>query len=757
MTARRAAGISCVLVLAFAGCRPEPIAETLPQAPAGAKILVFGIPGVRWEDLARADTPNIDELLRRGASANISVRISNRAAEGYAALGAGQRTDADPSAGWAFNSDEIVEHAAAEVVHSRRGGSGRGAVYLVTIENLKSRNAGRAFDSRPGSLAEHLEASGKVSAVIGNADWTTGSLPSVLPTAAAVSQLRGPDPGIHREAALVAMRTDGTVAFGDVGRRLVVLDDKAAFGVAASTSAVSERFQQLWQMADLIVVEAGDTSRADNYSIGLPEEQAAPTRVKGLELADGLLGSLLSEVDTAKTYVMLVGPSTPGGPLQRGELRVGAMAGPGVAPGVLTSSTTRRAGLITMPDVTALIANLMGTSGVRFMAGHVPTVVSTPEPVAFLIDMNTRAVIHDRIRIPTSIVVVGANLVIWVVAIFAALRSGPVRFPGWLIFLLLSSLAFPLASFASRAAIWRAGVAWAVGAVIGSTLLLGALAYLPVGLRKLRGYDAAAILISATAALFAADVILGTPAQIDSILGYTSVAAGRFFGLGNLGFAIFAACVLLGCGSIAGRQPWGRLAALGVIFVALVLIGHPQLGADLGGTIAMVPAAVTFFYALSERRVRAGGVLLVALGALAALAAFGLIDLSQPEGERTHVGDFVAQFVADPLATWPVIRRKISLAVTLSVSTGWGVGAIVAGAALIAMQARLRSRWATAFQERKGLRAALRALVVAAVVGSVVNDSGPAVAGMMLAILTPWVLILVADETSPRGSAVAPT
>ncbi|HVF12029.1 MAG TPA: hypothetical protein VNA87_02980, partial [Actinomycetota bacterium] len=65
---------------------------------------------------------------------------------------------------------------------------------------------------------------------------------------------------------------------------------------------------------------------------------------------------------------------------------------------------------------------------------------------------------------------------------------------------------------------------------------------------------------------------------------------------------------------------------------------------------------------------------------------------------------------------------------------------------------RRSDAWTQQMESRSGLRAGLDALIVAAVVGSILNDSGLAIAGMMLALATPWALLIAsrsAESTSP--------
>ena len=76
------------------------------------------------------------------------------------------------------------------------------------------------------------------------------------------------------------------------------------------------------------------------------------------------------------------------------------------------------------------------------------------------------------------------------------------------------------------------------------------------------------------------------------MFGYSPTVAGRFAGLGNLGYAQLAAGAVLLAGLLAyrigGRR--GALIAIALLGVAIVVDGAPFFGSDVGGVLSMVPA-----------------------------------------------------------------------------------------------------------------------------------------------------------------------
>lgn len=713
------------------------------------KVVVIGIPGVSWKDLVsdgsviKRSLPAIAALAHAGASGDVSVRIQNVLSQGYAHLGAGQRVQVDGTGGWAFDPEEQVEDGAASSLFLRRAGTKAdpsASVLVPAISSIVQNNTRKAFDAHPGVLAQALGAHGMSVAALGNADLSIGPLPRLLPSPATMAMVPAFESGIHREVALAAMTADGTVRFGRVDRGLLEADPVAPFGIRTSVETMRSTFQQVVPKADLVFIETGDTSRADTYSLGSHKNDAQRYRAIGLKLADEQIATLMEVIDPSRTLVILIAPTTPGGPEERGQLRPAIIAGPGIRHGLMTSESTRRVGLVSMADLTTTIAVSLGVKEAPFISGHPIGSDGGGDRLSTLVDMNTRAVTHDRLRAPISIIVVAATVIIYAIAVWL-LRRG--RKPRWLMLLLLSALAFPLASFISRFEVWRVGAAVAGIAVVITTVAVAALA---MRASSRRPVGDAMIVMGATAAFFLIDLFAGAPYQLDSIFGYTSVAAGRYFGLGNLGFALFAGSAFLFAGMVAdNKTKRNKWIALTIVLLLIVADGHPALGDDVGGILSLVPAAIVFWFtAFSEKKIRARYWPLIAVLAVALVLAFGLIDLARPPAARTHLGNFLAQTWSDPLSLWVVIRRKLVLAVSLAISSRWGLAAPGAAGVLMFLHYRSHGAWRTIMASHAGLKAGLEALIVAAVAGSLLNDSGVAVAGTMLTIAAPWALLVLA-------------
>ncbi|WP_167202971.1 hypothetical protein [Actinomyces respiraculi] len=174
------------------------------------------------------------------------------------------------------------------------------------------------------------------------------------------------------------------------------------------------------------------------------------------------------------------------------------------------------------------------------------------------------------------------------------------------------------------------------------------------------------VLLAATiAVVLFADGAAGAPLGFNGVLGMDAVVAGRFYGLSNTAFALGAAALVVALGAVAGPlvavQPSPALrrtaAFVGVGVpgvVALIVVGLPSLGADVGGALTLVAAFAALAAGLAGGRITWRQWLGVGVGAVTVVGAFGLAD--HVTGSGTHMGRFVGQLQDGTAAT--TVRRK---------------------------------------------------------------------------------------------------
>jgi hypothetical protein len=275
-----------------------------------------------------------------------------------------------------------------------------------------------------------------------------------------------------------------------------------------------------------------------------------------------------------------------------------------------------------------------------------------------------------------------------------------------------------------------------------------------------------AALLGLLLALQIGDVMTGSHLQIATVFGYSPTVGGRFAGFGNLSFAQVATAAILLAGILAhllGRR-WGARAAVTVLAVTLVADGMPIWGSDVGGVLAAVPAfslvalRLTGRQAIISRQGSLRRLLALGGGAVAAVVAFGLLDLSRPAPERTHLGRLFEQMGQDGLGPLTdAIVRKIGANLAV-LPTSIFVPLVPSVLAFLAWLAWGKSAQLELLRARAPeLQPAFVGVLVAAVLGFALNDSGIAVPAMMLGVLNPVLVYLTvhwdAAGRSVEGSA----
>ena len=292
------------------------------------------------------------------------------------------------------------------------------------------------------------------------------------------------------------------------------------------------------------------------------------------------------------------------------------------------------------------------------------------------------------------------------------------------------------------------------------------------------GTSLTALLVAAAIPLaWLIDAAAGAPLAFNNPLGMNAVVAGRFYGVSNTAFALVAGALIVVIAGVWVALGGGRRTALVVTSLlggaALLVDGAPQLGADVGGALTLVPTLAFLGAGLAGLRLSWRRWLAIGAVTVLVVGGFAVIDLIRPGGP-THLGRFARQ-VADgsaagvlgrkayalvgPFITNPVMATALGCAVALvAAALWWGrrqVRAWRSGTSPYAWLAPTphgdvppvrgsdsrppargmspSARWAST---------ALKSLGVLTLVAVLVNDSGVTMAGFILVAAAPALLAL---------------
>jgi hypothetical protein len=279
---------------------------------------------------------------------------------------------------------------------------------------------------------------------------------------------------------------------------------------------------------------------------------------------------------------------------------------------------------------------------------------------------------------------------------------------------------------------------------------------------RLRPLDSFTLILVADMAVIGVSVVLLDSAlQLSTIFGDSPIVAGRFSGVNNITFSQLAVAAIVLAALIVrvdrlGPQGSPRRARVlaGVVLGGVLLVdGMPMWGADVGGVLAALPAFAVTWLALAGQRPRWRALFLWSGVTVVVVVLLGLLDLTRPSEDRSHLGRLFERIADDGLrGLWLVIDRKLDQNLRTITGQPWTWLLVVSAVAIGYLLWRHRARLVEAFAGEPEFSAAVRGLVVALVLGFALNDSGVAVPGMMLTVALPVALwVVLPPRTRERG------
>jgi len=687
------AALAAAAALSALGVLAAPATAQAPPPPTPGPVVVVGVGGVRWSDIDPTRTPVLWRLTAEGSAAALSVRTVHPLTcrgDGWLTVGAGQRATLERDGSDGTGCRSLPEPQV-----------GGGGAQIPGYDELRDYNLAQRYDARPGLLGDALERAGVCATAVG--------------------------PG-----ALLAL-ADST---GHVGRYV---------------PAGGSLSQGLVAACPLTVVDLGDFDL----------EPAGPTsRPNQLVLVDHQLRAVVDAVPADAT-LLLVGVSD--ADATEPHLQVALATGPGPrgasysSAGLLTTASTRRAGLVQLTDITPTVLELLGVAAPDAAVGSTlrpgPSgAAGAAQRVRALAGLDTAAQVVRGVVPPFFLLVSAGQLALYAAAAVALRRRwAPRRRVQILRACGAAALVFatvPVATYLANLLPWwrfehpvpllLVAVAAGVAAVTAVSLL---------GRWRHRLLGPAGAIAAVTALVLGIDVLAGSRLQLSSLLGYSPLVAGRFYGFGNVAFAFFAVGALLGTASaVEGLVLRGRgraRAALAVVAVAgavaVAVVGWPGWGADFGGVLALVPGFAVLGLGAAGARLSPARLGLVALGTVTVVTAMAVLDWLRAAEDRTHLGRFVQQ-VLDGSA-FGVVERKAQNNWELLTSSGLTLLVPVAVVVLAFVVLRPAASHAPALQQAYAqsptLRPALTAVLVTVVIGFAVNDSGAVIPAVALLLVVP--------------------
>jgi hypothetical protein len=752
-------------------------ATAAPRTPdlrsTGGPVVLLGTAGLHWDDVG-SSTPALVAALRQDAAGSLavrSVRDGTCLVDGWLAVSAGRRAAdvaAPPVAARDLSGCRIPIAAQAQVPG--------GPATAPGWDGYRAQAAADLFDADPGLLGSTLEAAGISRAAVG-----PGAL---IATADRQGHTPRAWPGIP------------------VGPGGTIDPDRDAAGLAAQVKAAVASGARFVAVDVGAIRDPDGTTRVDGSGSAGSIAPAAPAGSVGPAAPAGSVGrgEQVTALDTrlrlvrdalpAEATVIIASLADDGG---RPRLQVILASGPtrtgdAFGPGLLRASSTLQDGLVQstdlLPTVVAAVGMPVPVAASGAPLGRVPG-GDELDRLRRGLDLDEASFAIDRLIRPFFVAysIAGILALAGLALVVIRSRRRPRIRRRALVGLRTVAVAFSLVPAATFVANlwpwWRASAAGPVFTVVvlglvilavvafaAARLLAGLTSTGPTstgpGRRSLLGN--AGMAGALTALVLVVDLAVGSPLELVGLIGGHPVIAGRFHGLSNPTFALFATGALFGALALAelmlarGRSP--RQAALAVTAVgaaATVIDVAPNLGCDFGGPPALVPAFGLLALWVAGIRVTWRRLTAIAGLTVGVLVSVVVLDWLRPAERRTHLGRFL-QSVLDGEGG-PIVQRKAEQNLGLLLSSPLTM-AIPAAAVLATALLWHPARWRftalqLAYDRQPLLPAGLAALGILLLLGFLANDTGTSIPPGGLMILAPLLVEISAraverDDAEPR-------
>jgi hypothetical protein len=570
------------------------------SADDGPVLIWLVIDQLSLKDITYATSENIDFLQRIGAFALMNVRTAGllQAESTYLSIGAGNRS-----------IGSIDSHIGEN--------TGKG-VLNRNINALKEINHNIYYNSEIGLLGSICRDKGRIISVLGNSDTIK-----------------------EKKRTIVSMIMDdnGFVPLGNVSRDLIK-EINEPWGYISDWEEIKKIFLQYINLSQIIVIETGDISRIEDYSVNIGMEELIDYKKNVLKRIDNFIGFILDNIDIRETQLGIIIPGPAPEEVKEGKkLSWVLLAGRDINHGWLISERCKREGIILLADL----------HNAFLQGADIDTNEYSIKTINKNLEWNDIKKLNDKISV-ISIVrppfiqgFIVLQLIIIVMSIITVIWRN--KFSGIigliLEYLLLSLILMPINFLIISIFYFSSIYYYLIILIILSIIDL--IIILKISKRLLNRIVLISLMLVITIII---DLFNNYYLMADSILGYSSIIGARFYGLGNEYMGLFIGGTLIaymGILDIMRRMRykrifiWHRL-TLALFFIVIFFIGASNLGANFGGAITAIFTMLTTWIYMQKYPLNIKRICFIILFTIGFISIIIYLDYSNILGNQSHIG-----------------------------------------------------------------------------------------------------------------------
>ncbi len=679
------------------------------------KVILININRTSINDFENIEYLN-NQMNQKGYVGLMNIKGSKGTSDvrSYSSIGAGTRTYINPTD---INFQTVNENN--KEVYLRRTGINPRYINNLDVNKTNTSNEKGEYGAFLGAIGYEFNNNNLNLAVLGNADT---------------------DEEKHREIALIGMDQNGQIQNGNIDD-INIKDQTMPYGIRTDYDKLKKETQKYYDENDLLIVELGDTYRLDLYKENLNETSYEKIKTEIYSNVSDYLKEVFEIAnENDRIYITSAYP-------EKQDYIDGYRLSPivifgGEEKGLLTSGTTRRTGVLSNLDISADIFDYFKIKS-DVIVGKTIQKVSDDKNMEFLSKDYDKIVSNMKIRIPVLYTYAAFEMIMWIimlVAIFFRHKTPKntfrvlcaiLKFTIAIPFVLLIA---PLLNYSTQASI--------ITCIIGLLIIVYSLVYKFVKddlskLILLSGLVAVGVLI---------DGATGQNMIKSSLLGYDPIIGARYYGIGNEYMGVLIGSLIFSVMGVLQKEIINKKIASLILLVSIIILGHPKMGANVGGTITAVFSFLYLIMRLYDIKVDLKKMLFIVIAVVGVVSTMAIIDIYFI-GSQSHLAGAIKKITSGgPLVILQIITRKIEMNMILIGVSIWSKVLILGLLIVVVLFQKPVGILKKVCDRYPYLAKGWTSIIVASIVGFLVNDSGVVAAATSIAYVIMPVLVLITKE-----------
>lgn len=660
--------------------------------------------------------PRLIDLIDDGTFGLMNVRgVSGYSgAESFATINASNKTHASNQSSQFHNLDSNFK----EIYENRVDSLNREyAIGNIELGRLYNQNVDNRYSPHIGALGDSLHNNGLKTAIFGNSDT---------------------DEDFVRTAALIPMDSNGLIDYGNIDN-ILVNDKDYPYELKTDYNKILEEILYVKDYASLIVIDTGDLMRLNSYSDVLSDESFNEKRDLILNGIDEFIGELSNSVNKEQSLLIILSPNNPEERIDDSKLAPVILWGQNVGRGITVSSTTNRDGVISNLDIASTITDFLNIS-LEKGSGNIIECVKKDNALDYIKSINGRINLTSYVRSKTLTTYGVISIVVLLAVSFVLLLKIKMDKKIKRILKILLLILYGLPLIFMLISLFK--IDNLLKFIISMILSIGIYIFVVQKFNDSRVFH---LLTFSYFVVILVDVFSNGFITKYSVLGHDPIIGARYFGIGNEMVGLFLAVSMLSLGLIY-RKCNKKAIFIFILLFLIIIVGHPKLGANVGGMITFVTASLFFVFEIFDTKLNFKNIIFIAISVLVAIAVFGYIDVNL-NPNPTHLGKLLINIKNEGLyIVEDIINRKLLMNIKLVGTSFWTKVLFVN----IIVNAIISYFYKERFIEflSNGLKIGYLSCIAGSIIGFAMNDSGLILAAISMNIISIFLLFALIDDNA---------